>query len=182
MERIHPERSVDASPIALLYDCYAHRILTYVSRFALSEHDADDLVLEVFLAAMEKPVWITWSDGEQLAWLRRIAHNKAVDHYRRVKRYEFAYLDQVASLLYEEERCAPEATALRNEDATQLRAHLSHLSELQQEIIRLRFGHDLRSKEIAQRLNTSDNVVRVSLSRALAYLRGVYQHRKGEQL
>jgi DNA-directed RNA polymerase specialized sigma24 family protein len=99
MEWIHPERSVDASPIALLYDCYAHHILTYVSRFALSEHDADDLVLEVFLAAMEKPVWVTWSD-----------------------------------------------------------------------------------KEIAQRLNTSDNVVRVSLSRALAYLRGVYQHRKGEQL
>jgi RNA polymerase sigma-70 factor, ECF subfamily len=181
MERIHPEGSVDASPIALLYDRYAHRILTYVSRFALSECDADDLVLEVFLAAMEKPVWTTWSEGEQLAWLRSIAHNKAIDHYRRTTHHPSISLDHVASLLYEEERFAPEAMALRHEDATQLRAHLSRLSELQQEIICLRFGHDLRSKEIAQRLNTSDNVIRVLLSRALEHLRRIYQHQKGAQ-
>ena len=180
MERIHFEGAVDASPTALLYDLHAHRILTYVSRFALSEPDADDLVLEVFLAAMEKPVWTTWSEGEQLAWLRRIAHNKAVDHYRQSTRHPSISLDHVASLLYEEERYAPEAIAVRHEDATQLRTHLSHLSELQQEIIRLRFGYDLRSKEIARRLNTSDNVVRVLLSRALEYLRRVYQHQKGE--
>ena len=180
MERIHPEVSVDASPIALLYDCHAHRILMYVSRFALPEHDADDLVLEVFLAAMENSVWTAWSEGEQLAWLQRIAHNKAVDHYRRATRHPSISLDHIASSLYEEERCAPEAIALRHEDATQLRTHLSQLSELQQKIIHLRFGHDLRSKEIAQQLNTSDNVVRVSLSRALEYLRRIYQHQKGE--
>src|SRR5215469_6494499 len=122
MERIHLEASVDASPIALLYDRYAHSILMYVSRFALSEHDADDLVVEVFLAAMENPVWIPWSEGEQLAWLRRIAHNKAVDYYRRATRRPSISLDQYqrASALYEEERHAPEATVVRNEDATQL--------------------------------------------------------------
>jgi hypothetical protein len=37
MNRISPEASVEDSPIALLYDCCAHRILTYLSRFALSE-------------------------------------------------------------------------------------------------------------------------------------------------
>jgi RNA polymerase sigma-70 factor (ECF subfamily) len=133
MNRISPEASVEDSPIALLYDCYAHRILTYLSRFALSEEDADDLVLEVFIAAMEKPVWITWSDGEQLAWLHRIAHNKAVDHFRRAKRHPSISLDHVAPLLYEDEGHAPEARAVRNEDATQLRTHLSDLSDLQQE-------------------------------------------------
>jgi RNA polymerase sigma-70 factor (ECF subfamily) len=181
MNRIYPEASVEDSPIALLYDCYAHRILIYLSRFALSEEDADDLVLEVFIAAMEKPVWITWSDREQLAWLQRIAHNKAVDHFRRVTRHPSIPLDHVAPLLYEDEGHAPEARALRNEDATQLRTHLSDLSDLQQEIIRLRFGHGLRSKDIAQRLNKSDSVVRVSLSRALQYLRGIYQHQEGER-
>ena len=181
MERIHIEGVVDTSPIALLYDRHVHRVLTYVSRFALSEHDTDDLVLEVFLAAMEKPVWANWSEGEQLAWLCRIAHNKAVDLYRRSARHPSIPLDLVASLLYEEERYAPETIAVRHEDATQLRTHLSHLSELQQEIIRLRFGHDLRSKEIARRLNTNDNVVRVLLSRALTSLRKLYQHEEGVQ-
>jgi RNA polymerase sigma factor (sigma-70 family) len=182
MEMIHPEGPVDAPPMARLYDCYAHRILAYVSRFALSEQDADDLVLEVLLAAMEKPVWITWSEGEQLAWLQRIAHNKAVDHYRRATRHPSLPLDHIATLLYAEEGSTPEAVALRHEDARQLRAHLSQLSELQQEILHLRFGHDLRSKEIARRLHTSDATVRVSLSRALEHLRRIYHSQKKGEL
>jgi RNA polymerase sigma-70 factor (ECF subfamily) len=55
-----------------------------------------------------------------------------------------------------------------------LRVHLSHLTELQQDIVRLRFGHGLRSKEIAQILNTSDSSVRTLLSRALNLLRNMY--------
>ncbi|MBO0795771.1 MAG: sigma-70 family RNA polymerase sigma factor, partial [Ktedonobacteraceae bacterium] len=69
--------------------------------------------------------------------------------------------------------------ALRNEDYAVLRAHLSHLSELQQEIVRLRFGHGLRLKEIAQQLNKSDNVIRVTLSRALNLLRTRYRQQEG---
>lgn len=181
MDSIYPEASVEHAPIALLYDCYAHRILLYLSRFALPEEDADDLVLEVFLAAMEKPVWVNWREEEQLAWLLRVARNKAVDHIRRAYRRPSIPLDQLASVLYEDDGCAPEARALRNEVATQLRTHLSQLSHLQREIIHLRFGHGLRSKDIARHLNTSDSVVRVSLSRALQSLRKLYQHEERER-
>lgn len=179
MTWIRPEVSVEPSSIALLYDRHAHTILTYVSRFAASSEDADDLVVEVFIAAMEKPVWATWSEGEQLAWLRRIARNKAVDHYRQRIRHPSIPLEQAVSLLYEDEQCAPEARALRHEDETRWRAHVSQLSELQQEIVHLRFGHGLRSKEIAQRLQKSDTAVRVLLSRALNRLRALYLQQEG---
>lgn len=180
MGQIHFEVSVEDSPIALLYDRHAQSILVYLSRFALSDEDIDDLTLEVFIAAMERQVWISWNHGEQLAWLRRIAHNKAVDFFRRARHRTAIPLENIAPRLHEDDRRAPEARALRDEDAMVLRTHIAQLSELQQEIIRLRFGQGMSSKEIARQLNKSDSVVRVSLSRALQYLRKIYQSQEGE--
>jgi RNA polymerase sigma-70 factor (ECF subfamily) len=144
-----------------------------------SREDVDDIVLDVFLAAMENQVWITWNDGEQLAWLRRIAYNKAVDYYRRTTRHPSVVLEHVASTLYEDDVYMPEHIALRNENYAFLRIHLSNLSELQQEIVYLRFFYGLRLKEIAQRLNKSDGVIRVTLSRALNLLRRKYLQQEG---
>ncbi|WP_126554995.1 RNA polymerase sigma factor [Dictyobacter kobayashii] len=183
MHQIDNKSSFDASPVALLYDRYAYIILRIVSRFAQSQEDAHDLVLDVFIAAMEKPVWLNWPEAEQLAWLRRIAHNKGVDHYRHRVNHPAQSIDdeQFTPFLYEDDGRMPEHVVLRNEEHALLRENISKLSELQQEIVRLRFGHGLRSKEIAQRLNKSDNLVRVLLSRALNYLRGMYQQQEGEQ-
>ncbi|MBO0782696.1 MAG: sigma-70 family RNA polymerase sigma factor [Ktedonobacteraceae bacterium] len=179
MHQIDHEVAFADSAVANLYDRYAHIILTYISRYISLKEEADDLVLEVFIAAIENQVWINWSDGEQLAWLRRIAYNKTVDYYRRTTRYPSVELEKAASLLFDDDDRMPERMALRNEDYAVLRAHLSHLSELQQEIVRLRFGHGLRLKEIAQQLNKSDNVIRVTLSRALNLLRIRYRQQEG---
>lgn len=170
----------DESPVALLYDRYAHIILHDVSRYLVTHQDADDVVLEVFLAALENQAWLTWGEDERLAWLRRVAHNKAIDAYRRVARHPVLPLENAAHLLSEDDSATPEYTAIRNEEHAVLRAHLSALTEKQQEIVRLRFGYGLRSKEIAQRLNTSDNVIRVLLSRALNSLRRMYSQEGGD--
>lgn len=179
MKQAQGEVTADVSSIELLYDRYAHIILNYISRYITSREDVDDMVLDVFLAVMEKPVWMTWSDGEQLAWLRRIAYNKAVDYYRRNARHPSIALENITSMLYEDDEYMPEHVALRNEDYTLLRVHLSNLSEVQQEIIYLRFFYGLRVNEIALRLHKSDNVVRVTLSRALNVLRRMYLQQEG---
>jgi RNA polymerase sigma factor (sigma-70 family) len=171
--------AAENSSIELLYDRYAHIILTYLSRYISSREEVDDMVLDVFLAALENQVWLAWDDGEQLAWLRRVAYNKAVDYYRRTSRHPSVALERLATTLYADDELMPEAIALRNEDYAVLRAHLSNLSELQQEIVRLRFGEGLRLKEIALCLNKSDGVIRVTLSRALNLLRRVYLQREG---
>lgn len=171
----------DDSPLALLYDRYAHIILNTVSGYTHSQEDARDLVLEVFTAALENQIWNTWSEKEQLAWLRRIARNKGVDHYRRSARHPSVSLENTSQLFYEDDQKRPENIILLREEHEQLRKNLSNLSELQQEIVRLRFGQDLRSKEIAQRLNKSDDLVRVLLTRALNHLRKMYNQQKGKQ-
>jgi RNA polymerase sigma factor (sigma-70 family) len=181
MRQLPARAAPENSSIEDLYDRYAHIILNYIARYISSREDVDDMVLDVFLAALENQVWLTWSDGEQLAWLRRIAYNKAVDYYRRNNRHPSVALEHIAMTLYEDDEQMPEAVALRNEAYAALRAHLSHLSELQQEIVRLRFGEGLRLKEVALRLNKSDGVIRVTLSRTLNLLRRVYLQQEGAQ-
>jgi RNA polymerase sigma-70 factor (ECF subfamily) len=174
MRQINTGMFPDNSSITDLYDRNAYILLNYVSRYISSNEDVNDIVLDVFIAAMENQVWVTWSDGEQLAWLRRIAYNKVVDYYRRTSRHTLVELEEAAASLYEDDEHAPEAIVLRNEDYNTLRVHLSNLSELQQKIVYLRFGHGLRLKEIARRLNKSEGVIRVTLSRTLNLLRRLY--------
>ncbi|GHO79038.1 DNA-directed RNA polymerase sigma-70 factor [Ktedonobacter sp. SOSP1-85] len=179
MRQFQAEVGFEDSPLALLYDRYAPIILMYIARYISSREDADDLLLDVFVAALENQVWLTWSEGEQLAWLRRIAYNKAIDYYRRSARHPSVALEQIIVTHFSDDERSPEQVALRNEAHAVLRAHLSNLSDLQQEIVRLRFGHGLRTKEIAQRLNKSDEVIRVTLSRALNLLRKLYRRQEG---
>ncbi len=122
------EEGVDDSPVAVLYQRHAHTILRYVNRHIHLKEDADDLVLEVFMVALSNKAWVSWDEQEQLAWLRRIAHNKMVDHLRRISRRPSVVLDDALDLLIEDEYRSPEQTALRNEDHVQLHAHLNNLS------------------------------------------------------
>ena len=49
----------------------------------------------------------------------------------------------------EDEEMAPEQVALRQEEHARLHTTLKELSPLQQEVLQLRFGHDLTCPEIA---------------------------------
>src|SRR5579859_809744 len=169
------EVAFDHSPVADLYERHAYAILTYIYRYVASKDDADDLVLDVFVAAMENQVWASWSHNEQLAWLRRIAYNKAIDYQRRMARRPTVDLAQVTDTLLADEERSPEHTVLRHEDGAQLRDHLIKLPTLQQEILHLRFAYGLRTKEIALLLGKSDDVIRSTLSRALNILRDIYK-------
>lgn len=168
------EERFDDSLVTVLYQRYARNVLHYVQRSIPLKEDADDLVSEVFMAMLDRPVWVEWNEGAQLAWLLRVARNKVVDHLRQVARRPLVELDEALEAFCAEEHHTPEQIALRNEDRVQLRAHLSRLSVLQQEILHLRFADGLQTKEIARILHRSDNVVRVLLSRSLHSLRSIY--------
>ncbi len=178
----HPV-SPEESPVAILYQRHARLILTYIRPQVSSKEDAEDLLVEVFLMAMQHETSLQLSENEQLTWLRHVARNKIIDRYRRLGRLpSFSPLDEVAETLFVDDEHSPEALALRNADYTQLRAHLASLPQFQQEVLRLRFAKDLSTKEIAQRLAKSDNAIRMLLSRTLNRLRGMYeQHKGGEQ-
>ncbi len=175
------QRAQVEQEMALLYRKYAPGMLTYVRMRVPSPEDAEDLVVEVFLAAIENAKFTVLSEKAKQSWLWRVTRNKVIDAYRRMKTRQSVTLDHVAEGLFEDEMFSPEYSALRQEDYMDLYAHLQSLPRLQQEILRLRFGQDLSCSEIATLLGKQENVVRVTLSRSLNLLRKIYRRRGEEQ-
>ena len=167
--------------MALLYRNYAPGLLTYVRMHITSVEDAEDLVVEVFMAALENAKFAALSENAKQLWLWRVTRNKVIDAYRRAKTRQSVTLDHVAEGLFEDEMFSPEYSALQQEDYMDLYAHLQSLPPLQQQILRMRFGQDLSCREIAARLGKQENVVRVTLSRTLNLLRKIYRRGREEQ-
>ena len=165
----------DNTPIAVLYQRHAPTILHSIRRSITSPEDAEDVLLEVFLAALENNALSKLGEGEQLAWLRRVAHNKCIDLYRRAHRRPAVPLDEVTENMYGDDERTPEQMALRCEEHALLHSHLARLPELQQEVLRLRFAAGLRCAEIATTINKSEGAVRMILSRSLNLLRDIYE-------
>src|SRR5574340_1666452 len=89
--------------IALLYGTYAPGLFTYVRMHITPVEDAEDLLVEVFLAALENAKFHTLSEKEQQLWLWRVTRNKVIDTYRRAKTRQNATLEQVAESLFRSE-------------------------------------------------------------------------------
>src|SRR5258708_13683155 len=71
------QNGVDSS----LYERFAVTIFQYLCQQVSNEQDAEDLLLEVFLAAFQDESLSNLPAERQLAWLRRVAHNKVIDPY-----------------------------------------------------------------------------------------------------
>lgn len=162
------------SAIAELYQRHAYTLTSFIRRYVSTREDAEDVLLEVFIAAFERNALAGLSESEQLAWLRRVARNKCVDVYRASQRRPFLSLETITEMIYDDEDQLPEQMALHSEELALLRARLTRLPELQQQILRLRFGQGLRSAEIARKLNKGEGTIRMTLSRTLNLLRRIY--------
>src|SRR5437763_10957827 len=94
---MQPSRSMstklDATAIADLYEKYWLTLLVYVRQIVPLLEDAEDVLVEVFLAALESDILVSLEERQQLGWLRRVAYNKAIDHYRRSTRRPAIRLD-----------------------------------------------------------------------------------------
>jgi RNA polymerase sigma factor (sigma-70 family) len=169
------ENEISAATVdTTFYDRYARIVLAYIQLHLASREDAEDVLLEVFTAALEYHNLLGLDDQEKLKWLRRVAKNKLVDIYRRAHRHPAIALEAVAEVLYEDERRSPEHLVLQQEDYQQLYTLIRTLPPLQQQLLQLRFGHDLAFAEIAILLDKREDALRKMLSRTLVFLRKAY--------
>ena len=166
------------TPLGRLYQRHWLGLYVAIRQRINSSEDAEDILLDVFLAALESSTLLTMSEHHQEAWLRRVAYNKCMDIHRRTSRHPVFPLEAHAEMLPDDERLAPDLAALRQEEMEHLRKYLTALSPEQQEILRLRFAEELSFAQIAARLGKSEGAVRTMLSRTLQHLRGIYRERK----
>src|SRR6187397_2174736 len=69
-----------------LYLLHFDRIYSYLHMSVGNRHDAEDLTTQVFVKMLESIGRFRWQSAPFSAWLFRIAHNLAIDHFRARKR------------------------------------------------------------------------------------------------
>jgi RNA polymerase sigma factor (sigma-70 family) len=176
-ERMQPNECspLDNAGVAL-YERYAASIFAYTRLHTSSWEDAEDLTLEVFIAALEQDSLATLTEKQQFAWLRRVAQNKLVDRYRRSLHFSLLPFEQVIETVCTEEGLSPEQLIVRREDMERLHMAIRQLSEIQQQVLQLRVGDGLRFADIAVLLEKREAAVRQMYSRTLKLLRAIYEH------
>lgn len=171
----------EQSPATAFYQRHAQAVLLFLRNHLPVKEDAEDLLLDVLLAAVEKQTPLELPEAQQRAWLLHVARQKLIDHHRQVTRHPAVALDdEITASLFASEDHAPEQAALRREDHALLRERFASLPEQYQKVLWLRFAYGLRAKEIGEQLQKSDGAVRMLLSRALNCLREIYESHQGD--
>src|SRR6478735_996776 len=69
-----------------LYLIHFDRIYGYLHVTVGNRHDAEDITTQTFLKMIESIGKFRWQSAPFSAWLLRIAHNLAIDHFRAGRR------------------------------------------------------------------------------------------------
>src|SRR5437016_7994638 len=77
----------DRDALEDLYLLHFDRIYSYLHMSVGNRHDAEDLTTQVFLKMLESIRKFRWRSAPFSAWLFRIAHNLAMDHFRSSRRW-----------------------------------------------------------------------------------------------
>jgi RNA polymerase sigma-70 factor (ECF subfamily) len=160
------------------YDLFAQPILTYLGQHMANARDAEDLLLEVFVAAFNDITFSQLPPERQLAWLQRVASNKVIERYRRDTSGTILSTEQLMER--ENQELSPEQRAARQEHYEHLHQALAMLPAQHQQMLRLRYGHNLSLSEIASILRKSEGSIRKLLSHTLQRLHTLYNQPEKE--
>lgn len=163
-----------------LYDRFAPAILSYLLQQLVHPQDAEDLLLDVFMASFGNDTLRNLSPERQLAWLRRVARNKVIDYYRHNTLITLLPLDH--ALVKEDHELTPEQRVEQQESFHLLYQAFVRLSPTQQELLRLRYKDNLRLAKIGTILGKSEGAVRKLLARTIRQLHRIYTMMEKERV
>lgn len=160
-----------------LFEQQSEKLFAYLRQHTQSREDAEDILVETFMAALAETKFAHLPAAAQIAWLWRVARNKVVDTIRKATSRHTVPLELASATICEDEARDPEHVALRQDEEREIHDLVHTLPELQQEILRLRFGFGLHCGEIATILGKREDAVRAMLSRTMNSLRQLYAQR-----
>ncbi len=145
--------------LAAVFDRLAPELLLVAAHFADARHDAEDLVQETFLAAIDHSA--DWDRDRPLRpWLVGILANRA----RRLRQERARQPDPERMVFAESED--PADRLLANEIAERVTRAIAGLPPLYREALTLNTVHGLTPTQIAQAAGISPNTVKTRLHRA----------------
>ncbi|HEX7255893.1 MAG TPA: sigma-70 family RNA polymerase sigma factor [Gaiellaceae bacterium] len=157
----------DRSALEDLYLIHFDRIYSYLHMSVGSRHDAEDLTTQTFVKMLESIGRFRWRSAPFSAWLFRIAHNLAMDHFRARRRWQPE--EEVPEAAGSEETSAEEQALASLGDAS-LMALIARLSPEQRQVLTLKFVFRFSNGEAATILGKTEGAVKSLQHRALSSL------------
>lgn len=163
-------------PFERLYDQYHVQVYRYLYAHLKHEHDAADLMQQVFFQAWKQRLTYEPGRGSVATWLLSIAHHRLVDFYR-VSRPTISWESVPEMMAMDED---PEEKVISEETMALVRKVLETLSLQEQELLALRFAARLSSGEIAAIVGKSEAATKKQLTRLLRRLQEQYRRQELE--
>src|SRR3954453_16932686 len=157
----------DRDALEDLYLIHFDRIYSYLHMSVGSRHDAEDLTTQTFLKMLEAIGKFRFQSAPFSAWLFRIAHNLAMDHFRAARRWQPE--EEVPEQPGEEEPSA-EAQARQSIGRQSMLELIEDLSPEQQQVLTLKFVFNFPNADVATILGKTEGAVKSLQHRALVSL------------
>jgi RNA polymerase sigma-70 factor, ECF subfamily len=165
----------DRDALEELYLIHFDRIYSYLHVSVGNRHDAEDLTTQTFLRMLESIGKFRWQSAPFSAWLFRIAHNLAMDHFRATKRWQ---PEEEVPEPAPDESTSAEAGALESIGRKSMLELIQDLSPEQQQVLTLKFVFNFANAEAATILGKTEGAIKSLQHRALASLQKQLQKRE----
>jgi len=170
-ERVRPlvehAQQGDRDALEELYLIYFDRIYSYLHMSVGNRHDAEDLTTQTFLKMLESIGKFRFQSAPFSAWLFRIAHNLAMDHFRAARRW---HPEEEVPEPQGSEEASAEDEALQAIGRSSMLELIEGLSHEQQQVLTLKFVFNFGNGEAATILGKTEGAVKSLQHRALASL------------
>lgn len=166
--------SGDENSFAQLLKRHKAKVYTTIYLIVKDQYIAEDLLQETFIKAIKKLKSGDYNEeGKFLPWIVRIAHNLAIDYFRREKRYPTIIMEDGSnifnSLDFSED--STESLQIKDETHSILRKLIQTLPEPQREVLLMRHYGEMSFQEIADATGVSINTALGRMRYALINLR-----------
>jgi RNA polymerase sigma factor (sigma-70 family) len=163
----------------MLINRHKNRIFTTIILIVKDSYIAEDLFQETFIKIINNLKKGKYNEeGKFLPWAMRIAHNMAIDYFRKTKRMP-TITDSSGDDVFRTIKIAVEnreEQIIRTEKEDMVRAAINRLPEEQRQVLILRHYGNLSFKEIAVMTDVSINTALGRMRYALTNMRKIMEH------
>lgn len=157
-----------------LVEKHKSRVFTTIYLIVKDQYTAEDLMQDSFIKAVNTIKSGRYNEeGKFLPWLLRIAHNLAIDHFRKAKRYPTIVMEDGSNVFntLEFSEDSIESMQIKKDTHALLRKLIQELPESQKEVLIMRHYMQMSFQEIADATDVSINTALGRMRYALINLR-----------
>ncbi|MFT6865549.1 MAG: RNA polymerase sigma factor (sigma-70 family) [Cyclobacteriaceae bacterium] len=157
-----------------LLERHSDRVFTTIYVIVKDRYVAEDLMQDVFIKAIKTIKSGRYNEeGKFLPWILRIAHNLAIDQFRKDKRYPTIIMEDGSSVFntLEFSQAPIENEFIKQDTHNLLKQYIQELPENQKEVLVMRHYMQMSFQEIAEETGVSINTALGRMRYALINLR-----------